>query len=291
MNLHHSILLSHRFTFSLSLAVFFACSSAPASTFFDDFSGGLQPGYWTIMESIPGFYSLDASHENVQLAKTSAHNTGGVQYIFIRLNLARFGGPIAGDFSTQVSFTNAAVPGPGLDQVELHTYYQDSSIFFAVYDNSSGLNAHVWDGGSVRGVNAATQNSGTFRITRSGSTVSGYFNDTLLYSLERFSPLADVDFVLQNNNSSDDAISVTFDDFSTTADSIRPPLHFAAVSGGQLEFSWSTNIAGFHLEECTSLTGSSWKPVTNPAPIISQSRYIQRVSMTEKQQFFRLNQP
>jgi hypothetical protein len=100
-----------------------------------------------------------------------------------------------------------------------------------------------------------------------------------------------VGFLLQNNNASDDPISVTFDDFALTAASIRPPLHFAAASGGQLEFSWNTNIAGFHLEECTSLTGSSWKPVTNPAPIVSQSRYIQRVNMTEKQQFFRLNQP
>lgn len=97
-------------------------------TFSDDFSTGLDPSYWSIILSTPDRYSVDASQGNVQLAKTSVQNPGGLQQVYIRLNFAPFGGRITNDFSTQIDFTNAVLPGPGLDQVEFHTYYEDGSV-------------------------------------------------------------------------------------------------------------------------------------------------------------------
>jgi len=142
----------------------------------------LDPSYWSVIQSTADFFSLDASQGNVQLAKSTAHNPGGLQGVNLRLNFAPFGGRLTNNFTTQVDFTNAVVPGPGLDQVELHTYYEDGSIYFAVYDNSGGLNAHVWDGGGVQGALAVTGNSGTLRLSRTNGTVTGYFNDTPLFS-------------------------------------------------------------------------------------------------------------
>jgi hypothetical protein len=225
----------------VSLGFVAAAGNAQGDTFSDDFSTGLDPSYWGIIQSTPNFYSVDASQGNVQLAKTSAQNPGGIQGVYIRLNLAPFGGPITNDFSTQIDFTNAVVPGPGLDQVEFHTYYEDGSIYYTVYDNSSGYNVHVWDGSAAQGMIPMSGNSGMFRISRTGATVTGYFNGTALYSETRSSPLTAIDFVLQNNNGSDDAISVTFDNFSLTSASVFLP----PVRSGAFYFVSLTNQANF----------------------------------------------
>ena len=58
--------------------------------------------------------------------------------IGMSLNLANLGGPVARDFSAQLEFRNAHIPGTGLDQVELATGYANGSIFFNVRDNSNG---------------------------------------------------------------------------------------------------------------------------------------------------------
>ena len=194
---------------------------AVAGTFADSFATGLDANYWSVIQSTPNFYSVNAAGGGIQLVKNATPNPGGVQYVLVRVNLAALGGAITNDFSVQVSFSGAVVPGPGLNQVELHTYYQNGSIFYTVYDRVVGyLNAHVWDGSSVLGATSVDANTGTFRITRVGATVTGYFNDMPLTSRERGSPLTAVDFVLQNNAGSDDAISVTFDNFSMSGPSV-----------------------------------------------------------------------
>ena len=169
----------HRLAFAGAFAVVLTLPKpAHAATFTDDFSTGLDTSCWSVLQQTTSFFSADASQGNVQLLKASAHNPGGAQGAYVYLNFTPFGGRITNDFSTQVDFTNAVVPGPGLDQVELHTVYQDGSIYYAVYDRSSGYNAHVWDGGSVLGVISAPQNYGTFRIARTNGIVTAYFNST-----------------------------------------------------------------------------------------------------------------
>jgi hypothetical protein len=153
--------------------------------------------------------------------------------VYVRLNFASFGGLISNDFSTQITFSNAVVPGPGLDQVEFHTYYEDGSVYFDCFDDSyeslysaAGWNAHVWDGASGQGEMPLSTNAGTLTISRTGGTVTGYFNGTALYAETRSSPLIGIDFVLQNNNGSQDATAVSFKSFSLTSSAVTvtPPL-------------------------------------------------------------------
>jgi hypothetical protein len=211
----------------------FANAVIQAGTFTDTFSSGLNPAYWSVIQSTPGLYTNSVSQANVRLAKTSASNPGGLQADYVRLNFASFGGLISNDFSIQITFSNAVVPGPGLDQVELHTYYEDGSVYFDSFDNSydslnspAGWNAHVWDGSAAQGLIPLSTNAGTFTLSRTGSTVTGYFNGIELYSETRSSPLIGIEFVLQNNDGSQDATSVSFNHFSLTSSSVlvAPPL-------------------------------------------------------------------
>lgn len=264
---------------------------ARAATFSDDFSAGLRPTWWSIIQTTSNFYSVDASQGNVRLAKTSAHNPGGVQFVFVRVNLSLLGGAITSDFSTQIDFAGAVVPGPGLDQVELHTYYQDGSIYYTVYDRSSGFNAHVWDGGSVQGVLPVGGDSGTFRISRTGSTVTGYFNGSPLFSETRASALTAIDFVLQNNLGSDDPISVTFDNFSLTAPSVPPTLGITR-SNTALIVSWPVPAEGWLLHATTNLVGggSVWTEIPPPYPTNGTNLQFTEPSPVGHK-FYRLHQP
>lgn len=186
--------------------------------FFDDFSTGLNPAVWSVSQTTPNLYSVNVAQGRLQLAKT-AHNPGGLQNVAVHLNITPLGGPIPNDFSIQIDFTNAVVPGPGVDQVELRTYYQDGSFFFTGYEYNGGLKVYTWDGTFLLPMSAAGT-SGTLRICRTGSEVVGLFNGVAIFGSGPVSPLAEVVLVLQNNNGSDDAISVTLDRFSLTSPSL-----------------------------------------------------------------------
>lgn len=197
-----------------------AAPTAHSAVFQDDFSRGLSSTYWYVTTRTPDMYSVDASQGDVRLAKI-APTPGGYQDVEINLDLASLvpGGEIAGDFDIQVDFRDAVIVGPGLNQVELHTGYKNGAIFYDVRD---GSNVHVWNG-ATQGWIATTATAGRFRIKRVGSTVSGSFNDQLIWSSSSYSsPLVWVAFSLQNNNGSNDPISVTFDDFSISAEGFYP---------------------------------------------------------------------
>ena len=201
-------------TFAFLLA---ALTASLAATFSDDFSSGLSPAFWTITQTTSNLYSVNATGGNVTFAKAGA-NPGGLQNVTASLNLAALGGSISGDFSAQIDFTNAVI-GPNVDQVELHAYFADSSYFFDVYDLSGGRNVHVWNG-SLNGATSETVTYGTFKISRTGTTLTGYFNGALLFSESDSAALTGISFVLQNQPGSDDYPSVTFDNFSLTAASV-----------------------------------------------------------------------
>jgi len=256
-------------------------------TFSDDFFAGLSTTYWNVSQTTVGLYAVDATNGHLQLRKTSTPNPGGFQNVAIVLNLPALAGTNTGDFSTQVDFTNAIVPGPGLDQVELHTYFQDGSIFFTVYDNSSGVNVHVWNGGLI-GITPVTGNSGTFQISRIGSTLTGYYNGAPIHSETKSSPLVRIEFALQNNSGSDDSTSVTFDNFSLTAAFVAPRLSLSSLGGMQVQLSWVTNSAGYALESATSLPAPAWTVVTN-VPAVINDQFAVTVGAGDSQRFFRLH--
>ena len=232
--------------------LFASLSIAAAATFSDGFSSGINPACWTVYQTTAGLYSVDATQGDVRLAKISTqHNPGGIQSVYAAVNMAALGGNIAGDFSAQINFTNAALGG-ALDQVEFHTSFADGSIFYDVYDNGYGLNAHVWNGGSANGVTAASSGAGTFVIARTGSTLSGYYNGSLLFSENNGSALTAISLALQNNNGSDDAISVTFDNFSLTAASVPSQLTNTCTWTGSVGSDW--------------FNPNNWSPMGIPGP-------------------------
>jgi hypothetical protein len=121
-------------------------AKAGTVTFSDDFPAGLRPGCRSVSQTIPGYFTGDASQSCVHLAKASIHNPGGLQSVGVGLTAVVLGGSIPGDFTAQVDFSQVSIQGNGLNQIELHTRFADGNIFFVVHDRSGGPNAHVWNG-------------------------------------------------------------------------------------------------------------------------------------------------
>lgn len=211
-----------------------------AATFTDDFSSGLNSTYWSVTQTTPGLYNVNASGGQVALSRTVHAPTVGAQNVFVRLNLGAVGGNIAGDFDTEIQFNNAVL-GNGLwDQAEFHAEFANGSYFFDVHDNSNFyVNNHVWynsSGPFAGAVGGGYHNDpttgGAFRITRVGSLVSGWYDSTpdplwtgstLLFSTNNAAALSGVSFMLQNNLTND-MISVNIDNFKLTAASVAAPI-------------------------------------------------------------------
>jgi len=211
--------------FILAGAVLFFFASVTltlAHTFSDSLANGLETEFWTLSQSIPGLYSFDDTQGSFAFAKTEMQNPGGLQNVSISLNLANLGGNITGDFSTQVSFSNAVLPntsGSRWNQLSFALYFQDGSFSMLrrttnenVIDVYSSIEGYV-------GQIASTATAGTFTFTRSGSTLSSYFNGVLRNTENNIAALAQIVVVLQNHNTND-FISVVCNDFSLTADSV-----------------------------------------------------------------------
>ena len=185
-------------------------SSAAPTTFSDDFTQ-LQAKHWAVSQTTADLYSVDASQGDVRLAKADG-NPSGLQNVALVLDLESVGGPVLGDFEEAVAFANASLGTTGVYQVELHAHFQDGSYFFVVYDNSSGVNVHIWDG-AIHAPLTTAQTGGSFRIARSGTTLAGYFGNTLVWSTTATAPLVGAEFMLQVQPNTTEAESVTFDDF------------------------------------------------------------------------------
>ena len=195
-----------------------AAPTVLAATFSDDFSSGLRPAYWTVTQSTSALFSVDDTHGDVRLAKVG-NSPGGFQYVAVNLNMAAVGGPISGDFSMQIDFSNAVV-GPNDDQVQLNVSLSDGSPFDDVYDLScASPNVHVWNGG-IQGCMAVTGNSGTFTISRTGGTLTESYNGSPIFSETNSLAASQITFSLQLQPGSNDSTSVTFDNFSLTAGSV-----------------------------------------------------------------------
>ena len=193
-----------------------APGAARGVTFSENFSAGLDPNLFSVTQTTDGLFSLNATQGVVHLAKV-AGSPGGLQDIDVVLDMqaALGGSSVTGDFSVQINFANAVI-GPSVDQVELHTHYADGTIFFDVYDTSSGVNVHVWNGVNVNNPMPVSVTGGTFKISRIGSTVTGTFNGATIYSQEISAALTGIDFVLQLQPGSDDYPAVDFDNLSVT---------------------------------------------------------------------------
>jgi hypothetical protein len=159
---------------------------------------------WVVAETTPGMYRVERAPGQVRIAR-QANSPGGLQHAGLRLDR---GLPVTGDFDAQVSFADARIEG-GLNQVELHAFFADDSIFFVVRDRE-GNGSHIWAPG-LQG-NQTCGNAGTLRMERRSEMVTGYCDGRAIWSAPHKAALTKLQFVLQNNGTND-PISVTFRDY------------------------------------------------------------------------------
>ncbi|HEV2200060.1 MAG TPA: hypothetical protein VGR73_09575 [Bryobacteraceae bacterium] len=205
---------------ALEVLVLVGAVAARGATFSDSLTAGINPMNWTVTQTTPGIYSVVANSSGVNFATGSGTNPGGLQDVQLGLNMSRIGGPVSGDFSMQVDFANAQIPGPGTDQVEFHAVFQDGTIWVISRDSTTGggQNVHIWNGSQTVGITPTPVTEGTMTITRNGSTLSAFLNGNLFYSASASTtPLTQISMSLQNNLGSGDATSVTFRNFSINA--------------------------------------------------------------------------
>lgn len=190
-----------------------ADGGTPTAAFSDDFSGGLSAANWTVTQTTDGLFAVDATQGDLRLAKVGTNSSNALQSITVSFNLAAAGGPADGDFELALDLRDAMLGPSGLDQLEFHANFADNSEFFDVYEHSAGaFNLHVWTG-RVNAAMPTDVTSGTFRIVRVGSTITGYLDDTMIYMTTNSAALSAVRILMQLQLMSNDPVSVTLDNF------------------------------------------------------------------------------
>jgi hypothetical protein len=195
--------------------------SARAVTFSDSLSGGLSPTYWTISQDSPS-YTVTTSGGHVTIAQTSPTNADVACHIVLNLANA-VGGNIAGDYTEQVTFSNASF-GSNLmrDQIGLANLFQDGGVSEDVFDNGGGGagasgNYHYWDGNSIYATTTTAATGGTLTLSRTGSVITASFNGVPFYTAHDSSPLVYADFRLETQgNPNNDGAQASFTNFSIT---------------------------------------------------------------------------
>jgi hypothetical protein len=190
-----------------------ADGGAPTAAYSDDFSAGLADGVWTVTQTTDGLFAADATQGDLRLSKVGTNTSTALQSITVTFNLAAHGGPADGDFALSLDLRDAMLGPSGLDQLEFHANFADNSEFFDVYEHSgSSFNLHVWTG-KVVGQMPTDVTGGTFRIVRTGSTITGSLDDTMLYTTTNSAALSAIHILMQMQLKSDDPISVSLDNF------------------------------------------------------------------------------
>ncbi|RPH63786.1 MAG: hypothetical protein EHM89_03195 [Acidobacteria bacterium] len=191
------------------------------ATLSDNFATGARPCIWALTKNQP-LYSMVDSNGDVRFSKPAG---GTLSFQSIQLTYI---GLIQGNFDASIAFRNASInrSGSGTNQIQLNVQF-GGQYYAVVRDDATGLghNYHVYvdPPSAVLAVTPTTATSGILRIKRVGTTITAYFNNTVIHSANYNSgPVTGLWFSLQNNFTTD-ATAVTFDDFQLTADSIYSP--------------------------------------------------------------------
>ena len=195
-------------------------ASLYADSYTSDFSQGVHSSFWKVTTN-NNLYQIDDSQADVHISKPY-----GGSYSF-QLASVEFKQKVNGDFDVSVDYRDASIDridgSPG-NQVQLDVFLGEQ-VFCVVRSDevgySGGHNRHVWANPPARwyGAQGDTSTFGTMRITRVGDLVTGYMDDTPIYSKRCNTETTTILFALQNNGTKD-ATSVTFDNFRLTADEI-----------------------------------------------------------------------
>lgn len=209
-----------------------------AASFSDNFAAGISAANW-LVQTNDGRVSITDQSGTVVISKP-AGSQQGFHYGVVACHVAA-----QGDFTAQVDFTNASVTlvsGTPGNQLQFNCRFGGQDFLVVRSDETAfGQNAHVWINPPAQsvGVVGAAAPSGTLKITRSGTEVSGYIDSTLLYQGTFNTNDATFSFVLQNNGT-DDAISAGFSNFQLTASNlvVTPPDLQIQRQGANCVISW-----------------------------------------------------
>jgi len=192
-----------------------------AQSFSDDFTSRIDPDNWTVISNTT-LYTIDDSQGDIRISKPI-----GGDYSIIAAGL-EWRNTLHGDFDLSVDFRNASIDrvdgSPG-NQIQLNVYLGSQELALVRGDEAgAGHNIHLWRDppGDLTMQHPTTTTSGRLRFTRTGTLMSAYLDATLVHQGNYNSEDVRVLFVLQNNGTRD-ATSVTFDNFSATADELLPP--------------------------------------------------------------------
>jgi hypothetical protein len=266
-----------RFAFAILVAAAVLLSSrcATGQTFNDSLTDGYSATNW-VLRTNSSFFTVATNVGYVSFSKT-AGTVSGFAYAGLASLLAA-----EGDFTVQVEFTNANIGenDSAGNQIQLNTRFggQNYLTVRSCESEGGGQQAHIWVSppSQVEGLIGFTNSSGTLRVSRVGTLVSGYIDSTLLYSGTFNTNVATFSFVLQFYGTTG-AASAGFLNFQLTADNIVPlPRQLSAeyAPPGQVvvswpDASWPDLLAGYTLLASTNLTKPSpWQVVvSNPVPV------------------------
>lgn len=202
--------------------------SVSAEVFTDDFSEGIDYATWKIVCSDPDYYTIDDTQGDVRINKIQGGTLPSQScYLSNRFN-------IRGDFDLRIDFRDANINRISGDENQIILHAVPDEWFAIVRSDSSwaGNNIHFFHNGWI-GTQSCTDTAGTLRITRTGTTITGYLNDNPIAS--RTGPDVDawISFTLQQWQSND-PMSVTYDNFYVEADQIIWAADFNEDSGVNL---------------------------------------------------------
>lgn len=198
-------------------------SAASAGTFSDNLSSGLNSNDWTVVQSSPNLYSLNTGQDGLTITKQGTNDSTTYQYAQVQLNLTNLGGDISGDFTMQVNFSNSVL-GPGDDQVQLEATFANTNRFQDTRSSISTLPLFVYTNNLSNETSPATanytNNFGTFEISRTGSTVTGYINGLSIFSETETTAVTEIYLSLLSAQGVTDLPSATFSNFTITSSAI-----------------------------------------------------------------------
>ncbi len=203
---------------------------AQETTFEDGFDAGIRPEFWSVWTSHEN-YIIDDSGGDVLLSNPY----GGIGWgHFDDIGLC-FRGRLHGDFDVSVKYSELLLEHPDPAQSCDAANEANLGVYFGGQDLSAERRFYAPDGQQTavswvappdewQGSRESDATSGTFRIARTGATVTTFVNDEdIVTGTFNQAPVTGTCIRLANWGGWG-KVSVRFDDFSVTADSIDYPL-------------------------------------------------------------------
>ena len=223
--------------------IFFSPISFTAE-FTDDFANGIDFGRWRLESNQP-LFSCDEAGGDIFFSKPAGGTDEPTEFMELCLNYELWG-----DFVVSVEFRDAQIdaispPPNGDNVVVLDVIFGQQIFFFARSSEPDWEEVGVWEDPPGNWPDSwhsvpETATDGVLRLERVTSTVSAYFNDTLIWeSTYPIEPLDHLCLELANHFSRTEALSVHFDNFFAQADLIQ---FFAnGFESGDLS-AWSSSV-------------------------------------------------